>query len=199
MGLRALPFSSGEDFLDGFDPECAGCVITDLRMHGMSGVELQEELQKQGVTIPVIVLTAYASTSVTVQVMKNGAVTMLDKPYRDNDLWDAIRSALTLDASLRRQSEYMLSLRDRLDRLNAKESAVLNLLMKGQANKHIARALSVSERTVENRRRAIFQKTETESVAELVRLVIEAGQPDTAAQETSDQDLHESNPQQHLS
>lgn len=180
MGLRAIPFSSGEEFLAGFDLECPGCVITDVRMQGISGVELQEELQRQGIEIPIIVLTAYASTSLTVRAMKNGAVTLLDKPYRDNDLWDAIRSALTLDAAQRRQHEYQSKLRERLDRLNEREVAVLSLVLQGKANKYIARNLSVSERTVENRRRSIFQKTETNSVAELVRMAIHAGHKDSA-------------------
>jgi two-component system response regulator FixJ len=111
----------------------------------------------------------------TVRAMKNGAVTLLDKPYQDNDLWDAVRSALTRDAAFRQQSIRVREFRERLDRLTVKEICVLNLILKGRPNKLMAAALMVSERTVENRRREIFRKTETNSVAELVRLAIEAG------------------------
>ena len=175
MGIRALPFGSAEEFLEGFDADCPGCVITDVRMPGQSGVQLQETLLSQSVEIPVIVLTGYASTALTVRAMKNGAVTLLDKPYQDNDLWDAVRSALTRDATYRKRSQRMREIRERLDRLTSKEASVLDLLLKGRPNKLMAAELKVSERTVENRRREVFRKTETSSVAELVRLAIEAG------------------------
>ena len=175
MGLRALPFLSAEEFLGGFDSGCPGCVITDVRMPGLSGVQLQEELLNKGIEIPVIVLTGYASTALTVRAMKNGAVTLLDKPYQDNDLWDAVRSALTRDATHRQRSTRTREVRAKLDRLTSREISVLDLILKGRPNKLIAVTLSVSERTVENRRREIFAKTETKSVAELVRLAIEAG------------------------
>lgn len=180
MGIRALAFESAEEFLKGFDPDCAGCVITDVRMPGLSGVELQEALLNESIGIPVIVLTGYASTALTVRAMKNGAVTLLDKPYQDNDLWDAVRSALTRDATFRQQSIRIRELRERLDRLTSKEVSVLNLILKGRPNKLMAAELTVSERTVENRRREIFRKTETDSVAALVRLAIEAGWDDAA-------------------
>tara|TARA_R110002072_G_scaffold155657_2_gene306088 strand:- start:144352 stop:145011 length:660 start_codon:yes stop_codon:yes gene_type:complete len=175
MGIRAMAFESAEDFLNGFDRSCPGCVITDVRMPGRSGVELQEVLLRNSIKIPVIVLTAYASTTLTVQAMKNGAVTLLDKPYQDNDLWDAVRCALTRDATHRQRSRRVRELRERLGRLTAKEASVLDLILQGRPNKQMAVELSVSERTVENRRREIFRKTETNSVAEVVRLAIEAG------------------------
>lgn len=175
MGIRAVAFGSAEEFLEGFDADCPGCVITDVRMPGLSGVQLQETLLSRSVGIPVIVLTGYASTALTVRAMKNGAVTLLDKPYQDNDLWDAVRSALTRDATYRKRSRRMREIRDRLDRLTPKEASVLDLILKGRPNKLMAIELKVSERTVENRRREVFRKTETNSVAELVRLAIEAG------------------------
>lgn len=129
MGIRALAFESAEDFLNGFDSECPGCVITDVRMPGQSGVQLQETLLKKLIEIPVIVLTGYASTALTVRAMKNGAVTLLDKPYQDNDLWDAVRSALTRNATYRQKSIRMREIRERLDRLTAKEASVLDLIL----------------------------------------------------------------------
>lgn len=178
MGIRASAFESAEQFLQGFDADCPGCVITDVRMPGLSGVQLQEELRNKSIGIPVIVLTGYASTALTVRAMKNGAVTLLDKPYQDNDLWDAVRNALTRDATSRQRSVRMREIRERLDRLTAKEVSVLDLILKGRPNKLMAAELKVSERTVENRRREIFRKSETKSVAELVRLAIEAGWDD---------------------
>ncbi len=179
MGIRALAFESAEEFLKGFDADCPGCVITDVRMPGLSGVELQEVLRRESIKIPVIVLTGYASTALTVRAMKNGAVTLLDKPYQDNDLWDAVRSALTRDATSRQQNTRVREIQERLDRLTSKEASVLNLILKGRPNKLMAAELAVSERTVENRRREIFRKTETNSVAELVRLANEAGWGET--------------------
>lgn len=179
MGIRALAFESAEQFLQGCDADCPGCVITDVRMPGLSGVQLQEELRNKSIGIPLIVLTGYASTALTVRAMRNGAVTLLDKPYQDNDLWDAVRSALTRGAASRQRSMRMREIRERLDRLTAKEVSVLDRILKGRPNKLMAAELKVSERTVENRRREIFRKSETKSVAELVRLAIEAGWDDT--------------------
>ena len=180
MCVRALAFESAEEFLQGVDRDCPGCVITDVRMPGLSGVQLQEVLLNKSIGIPVIVLTGYASTSLTVRAMKNGAITLLEKPYQDNDLWDAVRSALTRDATYRQRSMRMREIRERLERLTPKEVSVLDLILKGRANKLMAAELKVSERTVENRRREIFQKSETSSVAELVRLAIEAGWNDAS-------------------
>ena len=187
MGVRALAFESAEQFLQGFDSDCPGCVITDVRMPGLSGVQLQEALLEKSIGIPVIVLTGYASTALTVRAMKNGAVTLLDKPYQDNDLWDAVRNAWTRDATYRQRSMRMREIRERLDRLTPKEVSVLDLILKGRANKLMAAELKVSERTVENRRREIFRKTETNSVAELVRLAIEGGWDDSAEAGESEQ------------
>ena len=175
MGIRVLAFASAEEFLKGFDPECAGCIITDVRMPGLSGVQLQEVLISKGIETPVIMLTGYASTALTVRAMKNGAVTLLDKPHQDNDLWDAVRNVLTRDSKHRQKSVRIREIQERFDRLTPKEVRVLELVLKGRPNKVIAAELSVSERTVENRRREIFTKTETGSVAELVQLAIEAG------------------------
>lgn len=186
MGIRVLAFNSAEEFLNDFDSECPGCVITDVRMPGLSGVQLQEVLLRKSLKIPVIVLTGYASTALTVRAMKNGAVTLLDKPYQDNDLWDAVRSALTRDATSRQRSTRMREIRERLDRLTSKEVSVLDLILKGRPNKLMAVELGVSERTVENRRREVFRKTETTSVAELVRLSIEVGWDDAAGQDDPD-------------
>lgn len=174
LGIRAESYTSAEEFLAAFTPNRAGCLVTDVRMLGMSGIELQQKLNEAGVPLPVIMLTAYARTPLTVKAMQQGALTLLEKPYDDDDLWDAIRKALAEDANRRQQFELVEQARTRLERLTEKEREVLDCVVSGKPNKTIARELGVSIRTVENRRREIHAKTGTESVAELVRMVIEA-------------------------
>jgi FixJ family two-component response regulator len=176
LGVRAEGFPSAEEFLEAFTPDRSGCLVTDVRMFGMSGVELQQRLKKDGVPLPVIVITAYARTPLTVKVMQQGAVTLLEKPYAEDELWDAIRKALALDAAGRQDYERREKLRDRLASLTPKEREVLDGVVAGKPNKQIARELDVSIRTIENRRRDVFAKMKTDNVAELVRMVIEAGE-----------------------
>lgn len=174
MGLRAEAFSSGEEFLDAYDESGPGCLVVDVRMLGMSGLELQEELNRRHALLPVIVLTAYARTPMTVRAIKAGAVTLIDKPYAEDDLWDAIRRGLAQDAARRSEHERRQEIRDRAGRLTPAERRVMKMIVRGKPNKAIAGQLGVSVRTVENRRREVFKKMHAESVAELVRLVIEA-------------------------
>jgi FixJ family two-component response regulator len=176
MGLRAQAFASAEEFLASDVSNQPGCLVADIRMRGMSGLELQEELRRRAVWLPVVVLTAYARTPLTVRAMQAGAVTLLEKPYENEDLWDAIRRALAVDAASRAAISHRQELRARLERLTSAERAVLDLIVAGKPNKAIAQRLDVSLRTIENRRRDVLQKLEVESVAELVRLVIEAGE-----------------------
>jgi two-component system response regulator FixJ len=178
MGIHAESFASAEEFLDGYAEPRAGCLVTDVRMLGMSGLELQEELNRRNVFLPIIVLTAYARTPLTVRAVKAGAVTVLEKPYEDDDLWDAIRNALAEDAASRAQHQRRQELRRRIDLLSPSERKVMELIAQGKPNKSIAKLLDVSIRTVENRRREVFEKMEAHSVAELVRMVIEADADD---------------------
>lgn len=172
MGVPAKPFTSAEDFLDFYSPEMAGCLVTDVRMVGMSGIELQETLCDKGIELPVIVLTAYARTPLTVRAMRKGAITMLDKPYDDDDLWDAIRLGLQRDAKQRQTTSFRRSVEQRISMLSESELEVMHLVVDGLQNKAIANRLDVSVRTVENRRREIFSKMQATSIAELVRLVM---------------------------
>jgi FixJ family two-component response regulator len=177
LGVRAESFASAEEFLAAYTADRPGCLVTDVRMLGMSGVELQQRLIDDGVSLPVIVLTAYPRTSLTVKVMQQGAVTLLEKPYEDDELWDAIRGALANDARTREELGWVQEVRRRWETLTDKEREVLDGIVAGKANKVIARDLGISVRTVENRRRDIFAKMQADSVAELVRLVLEAGLP----------------------
>lgn len=140
----------------------------------MSGLELQEELTSRGITLPVVVLTAYARTALTVRAVQAGAVTVLEKPYQDDDLWDAIRKALAQDAASRVERRRRQDIRRRLARLTPAQYQVMDLIVAGKPNKVIAQELDVSVRTVENRRHEVFQVMQAGSVAELVRMVIDA-------------------------
>lgn len=173
MGVRAEVFSSAEEFLEHYNPRQPGCLVTDLRMLGMSGMELQEQLAADGISLPVIIITAHAETSLTVRAVKRGAVNVLEKPCRDYELFDAIRDALAQDANVRLQEAKQREFKERFSTLSADERRVLELMTEGAANKVIARRLDVSMRTVENRRQRIFVKTGAGSLAELIRLVVE--------------------------
>ena len=173
MGVPAKNFPSAESFLEYYQGQ-AGCVVTDYRMTGINGLELQESLLERGSELPVIVVTAFARTSMTVQAIKSGAITLLDKPYDDDSLWQAIRTALAEDESRRRQRGESADVRQRIENLSDKEREVLELMLVGTSNKAMAAKLDVSLRTIENRRRKVFSKLRVETVAELVAMVLKA-------------------------
>ena len=131
MGLNAESFPSGEDFLESYTDHRPGCLVTDLRMLGMSGLELQEALIEKGITLPVIVITAHPRTSLTVRAMRHGAITLLEKPYEDNDLWDAIREGIQRDKEHRAEQIREREVRQRIESLNEKERAVLDMMVEG--------------------------------------------------------------------
>jgi two-component system, LuxR family, response regulator FixJ len=174
MHLQAEAFESAEAFLDVYDDSRPGCVVTDVRMLGLSGIELLEELGQRNCSLPVVVLTAFATTPVTVSAMQAGAVTLLDKPYHDDDLWDAINKSLKLNVQLRKSRLRVAELRSRFGELTPKEREVLEFVLQGLPNKMIARQLDVSIRTVENRRREILTKIQVETAIEVAQLAMEA-------------------------
>lgn len=171
MDVNVELYSSAEAFLEAYDPDRPGCLVTDLRMMGMNGVELQEELQRRGIDIPTIIISAYADVPVAVRAMRQGAVTVLEKPCRGMELWDAIRSALDLDRKQRDDSARLKIIQQRLDSLADPERDVLERVVSGTPNKAIAKQLDIGLRTVEARRRTIMQKMGVHSVAELVEAV----------------------------
>ena len=174
MGVRAEAFRSAEEFLENYVDGRPGCLVTDVRMLGMSGLELQEKLRELDVQLPVIVMTAHATTPLTVRAMQGGALTLLEKPFEENELWDAIRKALAKDAEQRATHEHRRELRRRVERLTPVQREVMDLIVAGKSNKWIAQELDVGIRTVESRRREVFERMQAESLAELVRLAIEA-------------------------
>jgi len=175
MGIPAVSFDSAEAFLSAYDGRRPACLVTDVRMLGMSGLELQERLNELGITISVVVLTAFATTPTTVRAMRNGALTLMEKPCDDDLLWEAIRTGLAADQQQWETEQQLQTIKAKLELLTPKETEVLGHIVAGDANKVIARKLDVSVRTVENHRQKIFQKMAADSLAELVRMAIAAG------------------------
>ncbi len=173
-GYRAAYFDSAEAFLAQFDRRAQGCLITDHRMVGLSGVELLRILNTDGWSMPVILITAFASVPLAVQAMELGAVTVLEKPCRDQELWHSIERALKLDSDGYAARVRATDVQRRLESLLEEERVVLSRIVQGQQNKAIARELGVGLRTVEARRHSIFLKLQADSLAELLRMVIES-------------------------
>ncbi len=158
MGIEAITYSSAEEFLAAYNGHRPGCLVTDVRMLRMSGLELQETLRERGCLISVVVLTGYADTNVTIRAMRAGAFTLLEKPCREGELWDAIRGALRDDAERWKSEERVRQVRERLATLTVAERQVLDRMVAGEMNKQIAHELDVSVRTVEVRRQNLFSK-----------------------------------------
>jgi two-component system, LuxR family, response regulator FixJ len=165
-------FSSAEEFLTQFDVQRNGCLIVDMRMQGMSGLELQDELTRQGSHIPVIVITAYGDVPTAVQAMKHGAMSFMEKPCTAEDLWNNIAQALRYNRELVEQTSELQDVRSRLCSLSQDEREVLDHLMTGAPNKAIASRLDIGLRTVESRRATVLKKMRANSLAVLVRKVL---------------------------
>ncbi|HJN12604.1 MAG TPA: response regulator [Pirellulaceae bacterium] len=176
MGILARTFASAEDFLEVVSPQDYGCVVTDLRLEGMSGVDLKTQLNERGIALPTIVLTGYADVKIAVHAMQQGVVTLLEKPAGGIELSDVIRLALEQDEKRRAANEAQRDLRRRIQSLTEKERLVMDLIVAGLPNKTVARRLDVSLRTVESRRKAVFDKLGARSLALLVQLVMQAGE-----------------------
>ncbi|MGV3483905.1 MAG: response regulator transcription factor [Planctomycetaceae bacterium] len=166
---------NAESLLQSYRPERSGCVVSEFRLMGMNGVAMQEKMLAHGYRSPIIFVTAFAETPLTVRAIQAGAITVLEKPFSRQDLWDALRQSLEVDQHARRIDAHHNQVRRRLSRITSKEREVLNLMVDGKANKEIASKLAVSVRTVEARRHQIFKKAGVESVAQLVKIVLEAG------------------------
>jgi len=171
-GLPARSFSSAEDFLSDYDPTRKGCVVIDVRMAGMSGLDLLKKLKIQKTSLPVVVITGYADVPMAVQAMQEGAVTFLEKPCQEQELWQAIHQALELEQSQHVQRKQRAETQSRLETLTQDELEVFRRLLAGHANKRIAADLDIGLRTVELRRSNIMKKMEATSLPDLVRMAI---------------------------
>lgn len=181
-GLRVATFTSAEAFLAAWRPQQPGCLVLDVRMRGMSGLELQARLAEQGAPLPIIMLTGHGDVPMAVRAVRAGALDFLEKPVSNDVLLARVRRALELDSQRRAAEAGHRAVQTRLDTLTAREREVLELVVAGRANKQIAATLGIHEKTVEVHRRHVFQKLGVHSTVELVRLVMAnhpAGEPTT--------------------
>jgi len=172
VGLAAKTFASAKAFLDDYRAEQPGCVIVDIRMPGMSGLELQERLASGNSCIPVIILTGHADVPAAVRAMKGGAVDFVQKPFNAHSLIELIQEALRRDAEARRAAVEASKVAERIANLTPREREVMGEIVAGKANKVIAIDFEISERTVELHRSRIMKKMQARSVAALVRMVL---------------------------
>ncbi len=170
VGYKTAVFSRPSEFLSQFKPEAHSCVVLDIRMPEMSGLEVQQQLNRRGSMLPVIFITGHGDVPMAVQAMKEGAFEFIQKPFRDQDLLDRINHALKQDADNRTNAARRSEVQHRLESLTPREKQVMNFIVDGSANKVIAIDLGLSERTVEIHRAKVMEKMGARSVAHLVKL-----------------------------
>jgi FixJ family two-component response regulator len=175
VGLKSAAFASPDEFLRSPPPEGPACLVLDVQLPGLSGLDLQRELAKAGHQLPIVFMTGHGDIPMTVQAMKAGAVAFLTKPFRNQEMIDAVREGLNLDRMARQQREEMSGLRQRHERLTAREREVFALVAAGLLNKQIALQLGTTERTVKAHRGQVMLKMEADSVADLVRMADRLG------------------------
>lgn len=173
-GLRVSTFSCGEDFLAIYERQWRGCLLADLQMPGMSGLELQHQLVERGISLPVIMLTAHGDVATARAALKSGAVDFLEKPVDDDVLIDVLQNAIRVDAERHRARALHLQVAQRLERLTAREKDVLLLLSEGLQHREIAARLAISPRTVEVYKARMMEKLQCRTLAEVIRIGAEA-------------------------
>ncbi len=175
VGLSAKSYVTAHDFLADYTTEHCGCLVLDIRMPGMSGLELQEELNRRDAVLPIIFITAHGDIPMAVQAMRQGAMNFIQKPFRDQELLDCINQVLkTYDKKHESQREYK-TVREHVLSLTPREHEVMKMIVDGKANKVIAIDLGLSQRTIEVHRANVMEKLQARSLADLVRIVTHAG------------------------
>lgn len=175
VGLNVQAFSSAREFLESDPSDSPSCLVLDVRMPGLSGLDLQNELDNIGYNIPIIFITGYGDIPMSVRTMKRGATDFLTKPVNEQDLLDAIHRAIEKDKQTRRQKDEIGGIQQRVDSLTPREREVFSLVVTGMLNKQIAHDLGMSEKTVKVHRARVMGKMQAGSLAELVRLALKVG------------------------
>jgi FixJ family two-component response regulator len=179
VGLLVETFASAPEFLQSSHPDVPSCLVLDVRMPGLSGLDLQQEMADANIHTPIIFITGHGDIPMTVRAMKAGAVEFLTKPFRDQDLLDAIQQALDRDRAARQERAETAELRSRFDSLTPRETEVFALVITGLLNKQIALQLGTSEITIKQHRHQVMQKMRADSFADLVRMAEKLGIPAT--------------------
>ncbi len=177
VNLPVSVYASAQEFLPHYMSEQPGCLVVDVRMPGMSGLELQQQLNLLGAIIPVIFITGHGDISMAVEAMQHGAFDFLTKPFRDQDLLDRVQLAISKDAANRQQLGHVEHIKQCLMSLTPREREVLALVTAGKPNKVMASDLGVSQRTVEIHRARVMEKMEAKSLAQLVRMTLDVADP----------------------
>lgn len=175
IGMKVKTYDSADEFLNNYYPGRAGCLLLDVRMPGMSGLDLQVHLARQDSRLPVIIITGHGDVAMAVKAMKAGAVDFIEKPFHDEELLSSIRNALDYDEQQRSLQSQRAEIAARLVELTPREHEVMEMVTDGKANKEIAAALGVSAKTVEAHRARVMDKMRASSLAELVRMALIAG------------------------
>lgn len=172
IGHPVKSFESAQEFLDDYDRQGPGCLVLDVRLPGMSGMQLQQTMKNDGISIPIIIITGHGDIPMAVKAIKQGAVAFLEKPFRDQDLLDSIQEALVIDGDTRSKASQSAIIASNIELLTPREKEVMHLMVKGDPNKEIAKTCGISVKTVEIHRSRVMDKMKAGSLPELVHMVL---------------------------
>lgn len=172
VGMSVKSFGSANEFLAAANDECRGCLVVDLRLPGMSGLDLMDQLNGRSIKLPTLMITGHGDVTAAVRAMKAGAIDFLEKPFNDEILLDRVRAALAVDVEQFASVEYLREIAARADRLTPREVQVMALVVQGKLNKQIATELGLSHKTIEVHRAHVMEKMQADSLAELVRMSV---------------------------
>jgi FixJ family two-component response regulator len=173
IGLSVVCYGSADDFTKNYQGADAECLVLDVRMPGISGLDLQEKLTQKQITLPVILVTGHADVPMAIRAMKNGAFDFIEKPYNDQHLLDRVQEAIRYDESYKTKSTNQEEIKDRLSSLTKREKQVLDRVVEGYSNKEIAHELTLSVKTVETHRSNLMSKMQADSLPKLIRLIVQ--------------------------